>query len=179
MYPKPQIILSYISVCVNFLYTKGDVFFITAGTIHAICKGTLIAEIQQNSDITYRVYDYGRVGKDGKARELHVDKAVEVSKLTNPIEHNCEVIEKNDKFEKILLSKCEFFETYKLNIKEKIKLEADKNSFNSILCLEGDFTIASNKNKLEFEKGDSIFVPSGEGEYIIEGNGELILTLVP
>lgn len=158
---------------------KGDMFFITAGTIHAICKGTLIAEIQQNSDITYRVYDYGRIGKDGKARELHVERAMEVSKLEKPKEHSCEVIEKTDKFEKILLSKCEFFETYKLNIKEGMELGADKNSFNSILCLDGEMTISSNKSKLNIKKGDSVFVPSGEGNYIIEGNGELILTLVP
>ena len=60
---------------------KGDVFFIKAGTLHAIGKGILIAEIQQNSNTTYRIYDYGRVGKDGKPRELHVEKAKDVTKL--------------------------------------------------------------------------------------------------
>lgn len=58
---------------------KGDVFFIEAGTIHAIGKGLIIAEIQQNSNVTYRVYDYGRVGKDGKKRELHIEKALDVT----------------------------------------------------------------------------------------------------
>ena len=87
---------------------KGDVFFITAGTVHAICKGTLIAEIQQNSDITYRVYDYGRVGKDGKPRELHVDKAIEVSKLERPAECSCKVIEENSGFRKRYLVNASF-----------------------------------------------------------------------
>lgn len=59
---------------------KGDMFFIEAGTVHAIGKGALIAEIQQNSNSTYRVYDYGRLGKDGKPRELHIQKAIDVSK---------------------------------------------------------------------------------------------------
>ena len=63
---------------------KGDVFFIESGTLHAIGKGILIAEIQQNSNTTYRIYDYGRVGKDGKPRELHVEKAKEVTNLVPP-----------------------------------------------------------------------------------------------
>ena len=63
---------------------KGDVFFIESGTLHAIGKGILIAEIQQNSNTTYRVYDYGRVGKDGKPRELHIEKAIDVTELCPP-----------------------------------------------------------------------------------------------
>ena len=64
---------------------KGDSFFIPAGTVHAICEGSIIAEIQQSSDITYRIYDYGRKSLDGKKRPLHIDKAVEVSRLSKDI----------------------------------------------------------------------------------------------
>ena len=158
---------------------KGDVFFITAGTVHAICKGTLIAEIQQNSDITYRVYDYGRVGKDGNPRELHIDKAVNVSKLEVPVEYSKKIIEDNNNFTKTLLSKCEFFETYKVDVKTDVKLNATKESFNSILCLGGVATVSSKNSSQDMKKGDSIFIPAGEEEYIVKGECELILTLVP
>ena len=71
-------------VC-NFVpVSKGDVFFIEAGTLHAIGAGILIAEVQQNSNLTYRVFDYGRLGADGKPRELHIDKAVDVVKTVPP-----------------------------------------------------------------------------------------------
>lgn len=60
---------------------KDDLFFIEAGTIHAIGAGALVAEIQENSNLTYRLYDYDRVGKDGKKRELHIDKALDVANL--------------------------------------------------------------------------------------------------
>ena len=158
---------------------KGDVFFIPAGTVHAICKGTLIAEIQQNSDITYRVYDYGRIGKDGKQRELHVDKAIEVSKLEKPVEYSSNIIEENNSYIKTLLSKCKYFETYKVELKEEIKLEADRNSFNSILCIEGDIIISSNNTCLEVKMGESVFISANEGEYEVKGKGEFLLTLVP
>jgi len=158
---------------------KGDVFFITAGTLHAICKGTLIAEIQQNSDITYRVYDYGRIGKDGKARELHVDKAIDVTKLEKPEEYNVKVIEDSGNIKKVLLSKCEFFEVYKMEIKDKTELYVDELSFNSILCLEGNANIFSGKSNIDIVKGDSVFIPASEGKCIIQGNCEVILTLVP
>ena len=63
---------------------KGDCFFIPSGTLHAICQGIVIAEVQQNSNVTYRVYDYGRVGADGKPRALHIEKALDVTRRTPP-----------------------------------------------------------------------------------------------
>ena len=158
---------------------KGNTFFITSGTVHAICKGALIAEIQQNSDITYRVYDYGRVGKDGKQRELHIDKAIDVSVLNEPKEYLSKVVEENESFKKILLSKCEFFETYKIELKKEIKLRANSLSFNFILCLEGEALISSNTDTLKISKGDSIFIPANFGEYTIKGECEFIFTVIP
>lgn len=67
---------------------KGDCFLIPAGTLHAICKGIVIAEVQQNSNVTYRVYDYGRVGADGKPRALHVEKALDVTLRTPLLSHD-------------------------------------------------------------------------------------------
>ena len=153
---------------------KGDVFFIEAGTLHAIGKGILIAEIQQNSNTTYRVYDYGRVGADGKPRQLHVEKAVEVTELAPPkypTKAMGEPVEK-DGYTETLLSKCEYFNVRKLEISRGASLEASESSFNSLLVLEGRVNIGS----LTLEKGSSCFIPAGYGKYRLEGTATVILT---
>lgn len=153
---------------------KGDVFFIQSGTLHAIGKGILIAEIQQNSNTTYRIYDYGRVGKDGKPRELHVEKAKDVTVL-GPAKQYPETPVVEEKGAKTkLLSKCEYFTTYRVDVDEKTTLNADENSFNSILVLEGEPVVGGVKAK----KGDSIFISAGEGEYAVEGKCQFILTKI-
>lgn len=153
---------------------KGDVFFIQAGTLHAIGKGILIAEIQQNSNTTYRIYDYGRVGKDGKPRELHVEKAKDVTVL-GPAKQYPEtpVVDENGAKTK-LLSKCEYFTTYRVDVDEKTTLTADDSTFNSILVLDGEPVVGGIKTK----KGDSVFVTAGSGEYSVEGKCEFILTKI-
>ena len=112
---------------------KGDVLFIEAGTIHAIGKGIVIAEIQQNSNVTYRVYDFGRVGKDGKKRELHIDKAVEV---TNRVP----ISRKNTCYPHI--ASCDYFTVDCLNMDGKLmssmKGSVGEESFASILIMEGE-----------------------------------------
>ena len=118
---------------------KGDIYFIEAGTLHAICKGILLAEVQQNSNTTYRVYDYGRL-QNGKPRELHVDKAIDV---TSTKALDCsgapmgEEIQK-DGYRETLLTKCDLFTVKRLDIEEKAVLTADESSFVSLLCLEGN-----------------------------------------
>ena len=153
---------------------KGDFFFIEAGTLHAIGKGILIAEIQQNSNTTYRIYDYGRVGADGKPRQLHIDKAVEVTELIPPKYPykpmgNEEV---KDGFTEQLLSKCEYFRVKKLIVSEKCTLEAGSGSFNSILILDGNGEL----DGVKLKKGDSCFIPSGYGKYTFIGKAEIIVT---
>lgn len=153
---------------------KGDLFFIEAGTVHAIGKGTLIAEIQQNSNSTYRVYDYGRLGKDGKPRELHIDKAVDVT-VTEPPKYGTKPQGEPENIsggKKQLLTKCDLFTVYRYDCESEITLNADNSSFNHILIIDGCGKI----NSREFKKGDSFFVPAGFGEYKIEGNAEIIMT---
>lgn len=153
---------------------KGDVFFIEAGTLHAIGKGILIAEIQQSSNLTYRIYDYGRVGTDGKPRELNIEKAIDVAKLT-PAETKHEFtgkIEKYGSFTKTPLACCEYFNVNKLEIEEKAELQATPNSFNSILVLEGAGEICG----VSLKKGDSCFIPAGYGNYSFNGKAIIILT---
>lgn len=128
---------------------KGDVLFIEAGTIHAIGKGIVIAEIQQNSNVTYRVYDFGRVGKDGKKRELHIDKAVEV---TNRVP----ISRKNTCYPHI--ASCDYFTVDCLNMDGKLmssmKGSVGEESFASILIMEGEGTISCGGETIPYRKGD-------------------------
>lgn len=152
---------------------KGDVFFIEPGTIHAIGSGILLAEIQQNSNVTYRVYDYGRVGADGKERELHIDKAKDVTKCIPP--------RSNYDFGSHLVS-CDYFTVDKFVLdgktKGKMSGNVDSTSFASILVLGGEGTIQSGGEVLEVKKGDSIFVEAGTGEFQVIGELEMLVTRV-
>lgn len=156
---------------------KGDVFFIEAGTLHAIGKGILIAEIQQNSNTTYRIYDYGRVGKDGKPRELHVEKAEDVTVLGPAKQYPETPAEEKDGYKIKLLSSCEYFTAYRVDVESKAVLEADEKSFNSILVLEGEPEINAD-DTIKAKKGDSIFIPAGTGKYTVEGKCRFVLTKV-
>ncbi len=153
---------------------KGDVFFIDAGTLHAIGKGILIAEIQQNSNTTYRIYDYGRVGADGKPRELHVEKACEVTKLVPPVRPTKPMGDTiiKEGYSITLLATSEYFNVNKLDISEKAVLNAKADSFCSLLVLGGEFEVGG----VSLNKGESCFVPAGYGEFAVEGKGEIILT---
>ena len=152
---------------------KGDVLFIESGTIHAIGKDILIAEIQQNSNITYRVYDYGRVGKDGKKRDLHIEKALAVTNRVPIIK---------DKSCYPHIADCDYFTVDKLNLDGKFmkKMEGTvtEESFASILILDGDGHISCQDEILDYRKGDSFFLPAGSGTYIIEGSCDALITTI-
>ena len=150
---------------------KGDVFFIESKTIHAIGSGITIAEIQQNSNVTYRVFDYNRVGADGKKRELHIDKAIDVT--------NLDFTGKKYSFDHHIGS-CDIFEVDKIDIVSGASVQAaDETSFHSLIIIEGDGTITYNEVTMEVKKGDSIFIPAGLGEYTISGTLEVIKTVIP
>ena len=149
---------------------RGDVYFIPSGTIHAIGAGTVIFEIQQNSTLTYRLYDYMRRDKDGNLRELHVDKAMKVS-LLEPYKES-----EFDKNDESLIGKCEYFETrkYQLNF-TKMTFNVENDSFLSITCVGGNGTIEGEKMSL----GDTFFIPAGSGEITVEGDAEIIAVKLP
>ena len=155
---------------------KGDLFFIEAGTLHAIGKGILLAEIQQNSNTTYRVYDYGRLGADGKPRELHVEKAIDVTNCTPPTRSTNpegELLVENG-YSTQLLTKCDLFNVEKVTVATEYTSVADDKSFVSILVTDGNASI----DNIDIKKGDSLFIPANHGEYTITGNAELIITKV-
>ena len=155
---------------------KGDLFFIEAGTLHAIGSGILLAEIQQNSNTTYRVYDYGRLGADGKPRELHVEKAIDVTNCVPPTrstEPEGELVE-YDNYSTQLLTECDLFSVKKVSIKDFFDGVADEKSFVSVLVTDGVGTI----DGIEIRKGDSLFIPANYGTFTIKGNIEAIITRV-
>lgn len=157
---------------------KGDVFFIEAGTLHAIGKGILIAEIQQNSNTTYRIYDYGRVGADGKPRQLHIDKALDVTNLVPPSRPTKPQgqPEKKDGYTSTLLASCEYFTVHHLDVEEHASLFAGEESFQSLLILDGEFELDYGFGSLGLIKGDSVFVPANMGEYDLIGSGSVVLS---
>lgn len=157
---------------------KGDVFFIKAGTLHAIGKGILIAEIQQNSNTTYRVYDYGRVGADGKPRPLHIEKALEVTSLCPAEPYKAPAPTEENGCKKQLLSKCEYFTVYKIDIEKSAEFCADNTSFECILVLEGEVKLSCGENELTLSKGETAFIPAGCGKYTLTGNCEAVLTRI-
>ncbi|MCM1577368.1 MAG: mannose-6-phosphate isomerase, class I [Ruminococcus sp.] len=157
---------------------KGDVFFIEAGTLHAIGKGILIAEIQQNSNTTYRIYDYGRVGADGRPRQLHIDKAVEVTNLCPATPYPAADCFEENGAVKRLLAKCEYFTVYSVDVEKEAEFTADETSFNSVLILEGEAVMTAGEESLDLKKGDSVFVPAGCGEYRITGKCRAVLTRI-
>ncbi len=149
---------------------KGECYFIPSGTVHAIAKGCLIAEIQQNSNLTYRVYDYGRVDKNGNPRELHIEKAIRVSDLSR-FENNCLHIPSNDG-EIIGVSK--YFTVTKVCVKGERTLQVDRATFRHILCTSGEGTIDGEK----IQKGDSFILMAGNYQTTIQGDVECLVSEV-
>ncbi len=146
---------------------RGDVIFIPAGTIHAVGKGILLAEVQQNSNVSYRVYDYGR------NRPLHISKALDVTNLNPLIEH--------DSYPHV--AACDYFVVDKLNLDGKILSEASgcvgAESFLSVLILDGTGKIFSGGEEISYDKGDSILLTANSGAWKICGTCDALLTTIP
>ena len=154
---------------------KGDVFFIPSGLVHAIGAGILLAEIQQNSNITYRVYDYCRVGKDGKPRELHIEDALNV--IVNRDEKEIDEIRySKGKTIDSNLANCDYFNVCLYDVKSAMFFNVDYKTFNSVLCLDGEGTIFCNNQTYTLTKGDSYFIPAGIGAYVVNGNVKIIVS---
>ena len=159
----------------NILDTKtvkqGDVFFLETGTIHAIGAGTIIAEIQQTSDITYRVYDFERKDAEGKERELHTDLAleainynkVETQKIYSTIENESNKV-----------VDCPFFTTNFIPLNGKMIFQKNENYFRVYMCVDGDFEIICNDVKSKYQKGDSILIPAAMGTFFMTGKASVL-----
>ena len=141
---------------------RGDTFFIPAGTVHAIGRGVLIYEIQQNSTLTYRLYDYKRKDSDGRERELHIDKALDVAKL-------CEYSMPDEK-DPSLIGKCKYFEARINKIENEALFDVNEDSFLALTCTSGFGRIEDEPISL----GDTFFIPASSGKIRLVGNIEVI-----
>ena len=143
---------------------KDDRFIIEPGTVHAIGAGALIAEVQENSNLTYRFYDYDRVDKDGKKRELHIDKAIDVVDFSSAFKPKqpMKVIKYSKGIATELLARCKYFlvERDIINSNTGILFKTESNSFHVLLCLEGKGKISGEETEIEYTKGDCIFTPA-------------------
>lgn len=154
----------------------GETYFIPSGLLHAIGEGIVIAEIQQNSDLTYRVYDYDRRDANGALRELHVEKALDVVRPFSEDEINAVRFEARDeRDDENTLAHCRYFKVDRYLVKGDKTLFVGGDSFMSILCLCGSAVILSDDgSSVDIKAGDSIFVPAGAGRLCLSGDCELI-----
>lgn len=161
---------------------KDDVFYIEPGTIHAIGAGALIAEIQESSNLTYRLYDYDRVDKSGIKRELHVDKALEVANLKGSAtpRQNLRVLKYSQGCATEFLCRCKYFQVERMlinteRIREMVSFNTTELSFEVLLCIDGCGTISFGKNDvINFFKGDCIFIPADSVTIKIHGCAQFL-----
>lgn len=161
---------------------KDDLFYIEAGTVHAIGAGMLIAEIQECSNITYRLFDYNRTDKYGNKRELHINKALDVANLkgSNAPRQPMRIIKYRKGCATELLCRCKYFqvERHIINTEQRYDLprfDTDYSSFNVLLCTKGCGTLFGDDGKfLNFFKGDCIFVPANSVNLRIHGKTNIL-----
>lgn len=164
---------------VNSVTVKpGDVAFIPSGTLHAICEGIFLAEVQQSCNTTYRVYDYDRPGKDGKPRPLHIDKAVDVTRC-DPPDGDLSPAGPSERIPggtKQLLTTCDYFTSHLYKLDGPAEFCAGDESFVSLVVLEGCGTINLGQKAYSLNKADSVFIPAGCGAFTISGRLTLFAT---
>ena len=155
----------------------GDVIYNPAGTLHAIGAGTLLFEIQQSSDLTYRLYDYGRKDASGKARELHVDKALDVLDLT--VGERAKVESEPLSENKTQLLRAEHFAAERWQVSEEQTGAVNETSLEILTAIEGAMTLRAGEAKVSLGKGEAVVLPAALGEYTLRGEGVLIRCFVP
>lgn len=155
----------------------GETYFIPAGLPHAIGKGILIAEIQQNCDLTYRVYDYDRRQADGSLRELHIDKACDVIRPFTEAE--IDAVRYSRGFpasREVVLADCDYFRVEKLDLEENAYMLSQNGYLRHLLCIDGSGIVYCDGVSYPFCRGDSILLPACLHDLPLSGNGTLLIT---
>lgn len=161
----------------NFIQVKkGDCIFIPSGTVHAICGGLLICEVQQNSSLTYRLYDYDRKDKNGNKRPLHIEKALDVVDTGKVCKLNESVKQLSDNVRQ--LADCRYFTTYEIKVRSEYNGNADSGCFISLTCVEGCGCIEHSGKSYAVSRGDTYFLPAGLGNFTLKGNMTVISATV-
>lgn len=163
------------------LVKKNDIFLVEPGTVHAIGAGCLIAEIQENSNITYRLYDYDRVDKSGAMRPLHIEKALAVMnmKCSASPRQPLRVLRYKPGFASELLIRCKYFHVERLLLntevqRDLVNYQTGETSFHALICIDGCGTISCEGEALNFFKGDCIFVPAGSELLKLHGRAQIL-----
>lgn len=158
---------------------KGDVFFLPAGRIHTIGKGNLVLEIQQASDITYRIYDYDRKDSQGKTRELHLEQSVDALRFGEVAPEKAENVtaEKNGS---ALMAECRYFHSELVSVDgERMTDLKDRDSFTVLTCTEGELTLTTDTDETSLRQGETVLIPCSDKWVSIKGRGTIVSTYVP
>lgn len=160
---------------------KGDIFFIPSGAVHAIKGGILLAEIQQNSDTTYRVYDWNRMGRDGKPRDLHIEKAVDVINfnLTSAGKNIDELVKTTKNYTRKIMAVCPYFTAEKIAVKKFFALKPAQQRFYIIMNLNGQGMLKYQGEKYPFKKGMTYFIPASLNKVKVTGKLEMLSFYLP
>lgn len=158
---------------------KGDVYYVPAGTVHGLGEGILLVEVQESSNVTYRVYDYNRIDKDGKKRELHFDKAVQVMDMNSA--PDVKQIPRMVRFfpggSRELLCRCKYFEVERIQITKRYSFSVTGLSFQVLVCLDGYGkieTMDAELKSMRFLKGETLFLPAEMGRCLLIGEATLL-----
>ena len=159
-------------VLYDYKVQSGDVFFLPAGRIHSIGKGCFIAEIQQTSDLTYRIYDFGRLGLDGKPRELHTELAKDA--IDYSVSEDYRTAYTAAQNEDTLLVECEYFKTHLLDLTEPLSVDVkSKDSFMIVICLEGQGELKDSEgNVVALKQGETVLLPAVTDEITFFPQGQ-------
>ena len=151
---------------VHWRVQPGDSFFVPAGTPHTIGKGMVLCEVQQYSDLTYRVYDYGRVDAQGKPRELHIKKALEVIQFGRPIEGKVSRISlPAHGAQRVLLAACRYFATERWKNFAQIEMHSDSGHFDLLVILSGNGDFLWPSGSAKYQPGECWLIPAGLGPF--------------
>lgn len=150
---------------------QGDVFFLATGTIHAIGAGIVVAEIQQTSDITYRIYDFDRVDANGNKRELHIDLSLEAI--------NYETVDAQKEYSKVEnvsneVVDCQYFTTNFIPLDGNNRIYKHGKSFTVYMCVEGDFELKIENQNFSYKKGDTVLLPASLTDFKLSGKASIL-----
>ena len=154
---------------------NGDVFFIPAGAVHALAKGLNVIEIQQTSDITYRIFDWNRVDSEGKSRELHTAQAIDAIDFESGVEECRRTYSAEDNKE-VNIVDCEFFKTDMLKVEGVAELDySSRDSFTIYMCIDGEVTVVMDGEiKESLKSGEVMLIPAIANEVILEGKAQIL-----
>jgi mannose-6-phosphate isomerase len=160
-----------LSILDNVKVQSGDVFFLETGTVHTIGAGIVVAEIQQTSDITYRLYDFDRVDANGNTRELHVDLALEAINY-NKVESKKSYTTNSNQSNSVV--DCPYFTTNFIPLDGTISVSKSGETFTVYMCVEGSFEIEYNNSKTQYIKGDTVLIPAAMNAFILNGKASIL-----